>query len=89
MEIVWILVAGIVAGWLAGVITRGSGFGILGDLVVGVVGSAIGGIVFPILGIGASSSLGRFLMAIGGAVLLLTVIRLAAGKGGKRAPSHA
>jgi uncharacterized membrane protein YeaQ/YmgE (transglycosylase-associated protein family) len=79
LEVLWILVAGVVVGWLAGVLTRGHGFGILGNLAVGLVGSALGGIVFPIVGIGAHSSFGRLLMAIGGAILLVGVIRVATG----------
>lgn len=85
LEIVWILLAGIVVGWVAGILTRGKGFGILGDLAVGLVGSAVGGIVFPLVGLGAHSELGRLLMALGGAVLLLVVIRLASGPRESRA----
>jgi uncharacterized membrane protein YeaQ/YmgE (transglycosylase-associated protein family) len=78
-DVLFILLAGIVVGWLAGILVRGRGFGLLGDLAVGLVGSALGGIVFPIVGLGAHSSFGRLLMAIGGAILLVTVIRLASG----------
>lgn len=78
-DVLFILLAGIVVGWLAGFITRGSGFGIIGNLAIGLVGSALGGIVFPIVGLGAHSSFGRLLMAIGGAILLVTVIRIATG----------
>lgn len=70
------LVIGVVAGWLAGKIMKGSGFGLLGDLVLGVVGAFLGGWVFGILGIAAYGVLGRLVMALVGAVLLLYLIRL-------------
>ncbi len=70
------LVIGVVAGWLAGKIMMGSGFGLLGDLVLGVVGAFLGGWVFGILGIAAYGVLGRLVMALVGAVLLLYLIRL-------------
>ena len=75
LDILIVIVAGMLVGWIAGVITRNSGFGILGNLAVGLVGAAVGSAVFPILGLSAHSALGRFLMSLGGAVLLVVVVR--------------
>lgn len=74
--LIW-LVVGAVAGWLAGVIVKGGGFGLLGDIVVGIIGAFIGGWLFPKLGIAlASGILGVILTATIGAVVLLLVLRL-------------
>ncbi|CAM2197911.1 Transglycosylase associated family protein [Paraburkholderia kururiensis] len=72
----WIVI-GIVAGWLAGMIVSGSGFGILIDIVVGIAGAFIGGWLASLLGIGVGGGLlGSVLVAVAGAVVLLLVIRL-------------
>ncbi|MBN3775150.1 MULTISPECIES: GlsB/YeaQ/YmgE family stress response membrane protein [Burkholderia] len=73
--IVW-LVIGAIAGWLAGVLVKGSGFGLLIDIVVGIVGAVIGGWLAGLLGIGFSGILGSIVIALIGAVILLLVIRL-------------
>ncbi len=70
------LVIGLLAGWLAGKIMKGSGFGLLGDLIVGIVGAYLGGWVFGILGLSAYGFLGSLIMALVGALLLLYIIRL-------------
>lgn len=72
----WFPIIGILAGWLAGKIMKGSGFGLLGDLVVGVVGAVIGGMIFRILHIAAWGLVGSLVTAVVGAVTLLYVIRL-------------
>jgi uncharacterized membrane protein YeaQ/YmgE (transglycosylase-associated protein family) len=71
------LVIGILAGFLAGKIMKGSGFGLIGDLIVGVIGSFIGAWVFGLLGISSGGILGLLVAAIVGALLLLYIIRLA------------
>ncbi|MFY9584791.1 MAG: GlsB/YeaQ/YmgE family stress response membrane protein [Candidatus Acidiferrales bacterium] len=76
LALLWFVVIGIVAGWLAGQITKGSGFGLLGDLIVGVLGSLLGGFLFGLLGFGAYGLIARLLMAVVGAVVLLFLIRL-------------
>ncbi|MGA2693970.1 MAG: GlsB/YeaQ/YmgE family stress response membrane protein [Opitutaceae bacterium] len=63
------LVIGAVAGWLAGVITKGSGFGLLGNIIVGIVGAFLGGFCFGLLGIAAFSFVGRLLFALVGALV--------------------
>jgi len=74
----WILfiVIGILAGWLAGRLTRGHGFGVLGDLIIGIVGALVGGFLFGILGLHAYGLIGSLVMATAGAVVLLYVVRL-------------
>jgi uncharacterized membrane protein YeaQ/YmgE (transglycosylase-associated protein family) len=74
--LVWVVLIGILAGWIAGKITKGSGFGLLGDLVVGVVGSLLGSLIFGVLGLGAYTLVGRLVVAVVGAVMLLWLIRV-------------
>ena len=51
MEFVWFIVVGLVAGWLAGVLMKGGGFGVIGDIVVGIIGAFIGGwLISPLIG---------------------------------------
>ena len=82
----WIVV-GLIAGWLAGLVMRGGGFGLIGDIIVGVVGGLLGGwIATSFLHIGGISgiNLTSILTAFGGAVVLLLVIRLLTGRWGSR-----
>jgi uncharacterized membrane protein YeaQ/YmgE (transglycosylase-associated protein family) len=77
MNLIWFLIVGLVAGWLAGVLVKGGGFGLIGDLVVGVVGALIGGFLFSALGLAAGGGLlGSIIVATIGAVVLLFVVRL-------------
>jgi uncharacterized membrane protein YeaQ/YmgE (transglycosylase-associated protein family) len=73
---IWFLVIGLVAGWLAGKIMKGSGFGWLGDLVVGVIGALVGGLLFSLLGLSAAGLVGELVTATVGAVVLLYLLRL-------------
>ncbi len=74
--IVWLIVGG-VAGWLAGLIVRGYGFGIIGNIIVGIVGALIAGWLLPRLGIVIGGGmLGEIINAIIGAILLLLIIGL-------------
>lgn len=74
--LIWLLV-GAVAGWLAGVIVKGGGFGLLGDIVVGIIGAFIGGWLLPTLGVHLGGGLVSIIAsATIGAVLLLLVLRL-------------
>ena len=74
MEIVWFCLIGLCAGWLAGQLMK-SGFGLVGDLIVGVIGAIIGGYLFGLMGIGIGGLLGALVAATVGAVLLLAVLR--------------
>lgn len=74
---IWFLVIGAVAGWLAGVLARGRGFGLLGDIVVGVIGALVGGFVFTLLGLQWFGTLGALVTATVGSVILLCALRFA------------
>ena len=77
MDIILWLIFGAVAGWLAGILYKGYGFGLLGNMVVGILGAVIGGKLFQLLGIGASGSMiGSMITAVFGAIVLLFVIGL-------------
>lgn len=78
-----ILLVGIVAGWLAGRLVRGAGFGIVGDLIIGIVGAFIGNWLLPRLGIHLGTGIvSAIVNATVGAILLLVVIRLLRGGAG-------
>ncbi|MDR1679128.1 MAG: GlsB/YeaQ/YmgE family stress response membrane protein [Prevotellaceae bacterium] len=70
------IAVGAVAGWLAGVIMKGRGFGFLINLLIGIVGGFLGGWLFGLLGIGSSSLVGGLIAAVVGAVILLWIISL-------------
>ncbi|HMF69328.1 MULTISPECIES: GlsB/YeaQ/YmgE family stress response membrane protein [Phyllobacterium] len=70
------LLVGLIAGWLASQLVRGGGFGLVGDLVVGVIGAFIAGYLFPRLGISLGSGIiGAIIAATVGAVILLFILR--------------
>jgi uncharacterized membrane protein YeaQ/YmgE (transglycosylase-associated protein family) len=75
-SLVYFLVIGLAAGWLAGQITKGKSFGLVNDLIVGVVGAFLGGILFGIIGLGATNLIGSLLTATVGAVVFLYLVRL-------------
>jgi uncharacterized membrane protein YeaQ/YmgE (transglycosylase-associated protein family) len=70
------LLIGCVAGWIAGLITKGSGFGVAGNMVVGIVGAFLGGLCFGLLGIAAYGILGRLIFAVLGALLFIWLLGL-------------
>jgi len=77
MNFLWFLIVGLVAGWLAGVLVKGGGFGLLGDLVVGVIGAVLGGWLFGMFGASMGGGLvGSIIVATVGAVVLLFIVRL-------------
>jgi uncharacterized membrane protein YeaQ/YmgE (transglycosylase-associated protein family) len=74
--LIWLIV-GAVAGWLSGVIVRGGGFGLLGDIVVGIIGAFVGGWLLPKLGVHLGVGIVAIIAsATIGAIVLLLVIRL-------------
>jgi len=74
--IIWLIVGG-VAGWLGGMVVKGGGFGLIGDIVVGIVGGVIAGWLLPTVGIVIGSGIvGAIIDSFIGAVILLVVIRL-------------
>jgi len=77
MQFVWFILIGLVAGWLAGTLVKGGGFGVVGDIVVGVVGALLGGWLFSALGASSGGSLiGAFVVATIGAIVLILILRL-------------
>ena len=75
--IIFWLIFGAIAGWLAGKIMRGGGFGLLGNIVVGVVGAMIGGTLFRMIGLPPVSTIGSLISAVVGACVLLYLVSLA------------
>ena len=73
MHFIWFILIGAVAGWLAGQMTKGSGFGILGNILVGIVGGVIGGWVFGLLGLYSDSLIGELITATIGALILIWI----------------
>jgi uncharacterized membrane protein YeaQ/YmgE (transglycosylase-associated protein family) len=75
MWLLWTIILGILAGFIASKLVSGSGMGVLMDLVVGIVGSVLGGWIFGLLGLGAYWLIGQLIMAVLGAVVLLLLVR--------------
>jgi uncharacterized membrane protein YeaQ/YmgE (transglycosylase-associated protein family) len=75
MWLIWTIVIGILAGFIASKLVSGSGKGLLIDLILGIVGSVLGGWIFTLLGLGAYGLIGQLIMAVVGAVILLLIIR--------------
>ena len=81
-SILVIILVGIVAGWLAGKVVRGTGFGLIGDLVVGVAGAFVASLLFPRLGIQLGTGIvSEIIYSTLGAILLLLIVRLIRGRG--------
>lgn len=74
MDIILFLLIGLVAGWLAGKIKKGKGFGVVGDIIVGCIGALIGGFVFGLFGIEFAGLIGSLIAAVIGALILLWLI---------------
>lgn len=75
-----ILFVGLVAGWLAGKVVRGAGFGIIGDILIGIAGALIASLLFPRLGIHLGSGLvSEIIYSAIGAIVLLLIVRLLRG----------
>jgi uncharacterized membrane protein YeaQ/YmgE (transglycosylase-associated protein family) len=75
------LIVGLIAGWLAGQFMRGGGFGLIGDIVMGIVGAFVGGLLFAFLMPGSSVGLlGSIVVAFIGAVVLIGLVRALPGR---------
>ena len=79
-SLVWFLLIGLIAGWLAGLLTKGRGLGLVNDLIVGVLGAFLGGLLFWVIGLSATGLIGSLIMATVGAVLVLFLIRANTGR---------
>lgn len=75
MGLLWFLLVGLIAGWLAGMVMKGGGYGIVGDMIVGVIGALLGGWLFGVLGIHAGGLIGSIIVAFIGAVILIFLLR--------------
>lgn len=71
---IYFLLIGLAAGWLAGQIMKGRGFGLAGNLVVGVIGAFLGGILFSVVGLSSHGLIGRLVTATVGAIVLLWIV---------------
>jgi uncharacterized membrane protein YeaQ/YmgE (transglycosylase-associated protein family) len=79
--IIVILFVGLIAGWLAGKIVRGTGFGIIGDILVGIAGAFISSLLFPRVGIHLGVGIvSEIIYSAIGAVVLLLIVRLLRGR---------
>ena len=77
MNLLWFIIIGLCAGWLAGQLMKGGGFGLVGDIVVGIIGALIGGFLFGTLGVSAGGGLaGSLIVATIGAMVLIFSLRL-------------
>lgn len=74
--LIWFLLIGLIAGWLAGRVMRGGGYGVVGDMIVGVIGALLGGWLFGVLGIGVGGLIGAIITAFVGAIILIALLRL-------------
>ncbi len=75
--IAWLIV-GLIAGWLAGLVMKGGGYGIVGDIIVGIIGALIGGFLFSLLGLGSTGLIGSIIVAFIGACVLIAILRAVA-----------
>lgn len=75
-NLIYFLLIGLVAGWLAGKVMKGSGYGVIGDLVIGVIGAFLGGWIFGLLHIAAGGLIGLLVTAFVGAVVLVWLLRM-------------
>jgi uncharacterized membrane protein YeaQ/YmgE (transglycosylase-associated protein family) len=75
--VMWYVLIGLGAGWLAAQLVKGGGFGTIGDIIVGVFGAVLGGVLFDVLGLSAGGGrLGSLIIATVGAVAFLLLLRL-------------
>ena len=83
MHLLWWILVGLVAGWASGKIMKGGGYGFVVDVILGIVGAIVGGYIARAIGISPTGGLiYTILIAIGGAVLLVFVVRLITGNKG-------
>jgi uncharacterized membrane protein YeaQ/YmgE (transglycosylase-associated protein family) len=73
--LVWSILIGLIAGWLAGKVMKGRGYGVLMDIVLGMIGGVIGRLVFGLLGLAAWDVVGSIVVSFVGAVILIALVR--------------
>jgi len=82
--VIWWIVVGLIAGFLASLVKRGGVYGIVGDVIVGLVGALIGGFLASLVGIGSGGFMGTIIVAFIGACILIAILRAVAGTTGRR-----
>ena len=75
MGFLYFIIVGLVAGFLAGQVMKGGGFGLVGDIIVGILGAVIGGWLFGTMGLGGGM-IGSIIVATVGAIILIFLVRL-------------
>ena len=84
-SLIWWLIVGLIAGFLASLVMRGGGYGIVGDIVVGLIGAFIGGWLFSLLGVSSGGGLlGSIILAFIGACILIFLLRAISRSGSRR-----
>lgn len=73
-KFLWFILIGLAAGWLAGQLTKGGGFGLAGNLIIGVIGAVLGGFLFTLVGFQAGGLVAQLIVATVGAILLLFLL---------------
>lgn len=79
MDFIYYIIVGALAGWLAGLVWKGSGYGCLGNIVMGIIGAMIGGWAASALGLFGGGLIYQVLVAAGGALILLVLFKLIRG----------
>jgi uncharacterized membrane protein YeaQ/YmgE (transglycosylase-associated protein family) len=79
-EFLTVLLIGLIAGWVTGIVMKGKGYGILADIILGIVGAVVGGFLFGQLGITAYGFLGRVAVAVVGTIVLVGIAHLLGGR---------
>ncbi len=79
-EFLTVLLIGLIAGWVSGIVMKGKGYGIVADIVLGIVGAVIGGFLFSQLGIAAYGFVGRVAIAVVGTLVLVGIAHLLGGR---------
>lgn len=77
---IWFILIGLAAGFLAGVVVKGHGFGIVGNIIVGIIGALLGGFLFRLLGLSATGKIGELICAFVGALVLLFLLKFVKSK---------
>lgn len=75
-DLIWWIVVGLIAGWLAGKVMKGGGYGVVMDIILGIAGAILGGWVFGLIGIHAGGLIGSIVVAFIGAVILVWITRM-------------
>jgi uncharacterized membrane protein YeaQ/YmgE (transglycosylase-associated protein family) len=83
-NVLWWLLVGLIAGFLASRVMRGGGYGLIGDIVVGLIGAFLGGLLAGLLGLGSFGLIGTIVVAFLGACILLAILRAVSRGGSSR-----